>query len=80
METITQSLLVNTDVRSSLAEAYRQLRTSVLLSTAGGAPKTLLVTSSVPGEGKTTTAANIAISLAQAGASVFVIIIYFTRL
>lgn len=66
-------LLINTDVRSSLAEAYRQLRTSVLLSTAGRAPKTILVTSSVPSEGKTTTAVNTAISLAQTGASVLII-------
>ena len=66
-------LLLNTDVRSSLAEAYRQLRTSVLLSTPGRAPKTILVTSSVPSEGKTTTAVNTAISLAQTGASVLII-------
>jgi succinoglycan biosynthesis transport protein ExoP len=66
-------LLLNADPRSPLAEAYRQLRTSVLLSTAGRAPKTLLVTSSLPGEGKTTTAVNTAISLAQTGASVVII-------
>ena len=66
-------LLLNADARSPLAEAYRQLRTSVLLSTAGHAPKTILVTSSVPSEGKTTTAVNLAISLAQTGASVLVI-------
>ncbi|OLE50999.1 MAG: hypothetical protein AUG51_24830 [Acidobacteria bacterium 13_1_20CM_3_53_8] len=66
-------LIFSTDGRSSLAEAYRQLRTSVLLSTAGRAPKSLLVTSSQPAEGKTTTATNIAISLAQTGASVLII-------
>jgi len=66
-------LLLNINGRSALAEAYRQLRTSVLLSTAGRAPKTLLVTSSLPGEGKTTTAVNTAISLAQTGASVVII-------
>ncbi|HKG58848.1 MAG TPA: polysaccharide biosynthesis tyrosine autokinase [Pyrinomonadaceae bacterium] len=66
-------LLMNVDSRSPLAEAYRHLRTSVLLSTAGRAPKTLLVTSSLPGEGKTTTAVNTAISLAQTGASVVII-------
>ncbi|MFN2578328.1 MAG: GumC family protein [Pyrinomonadaceae bacterium] len=66
-------LLLNLNGRSALAEAYRQLRTSVLLSTAGRAPKTLLVTSSLPGEGKTTTAVNTAISLAQTGASVVII-------
>jgi capsular exopolysaccharide synthesis family protein len=66
-------LLTNLDSRSPLAEAYRHLRTSVLLSTAGRAPKSLLVTSSLPGEGKTTTAVNTAISLVQTGASVVII-------
>ena len=66
-------LLINNDPRSSLAEAYRQLRTSILLSTAGHAPKSLLITSSLPSEGKTTTAVNTAISLAQTGAKVLVI-------
>jgi capsular exopolysaccharide synthesis family protein len=66
-------LIVNADPRSALAEAYRQLRTSVLLSTAGHAPRTLLVTSSVPSEGKSTTAVNLATSLAQTGASVLLI-------
>jgi capsular exopolysaccharide synthesis family protein len=65
-------LLVNAETRSALAEAYRHLRTSVLLSTPGHAPKTLLVTSSIPSEGKTTTAVNTALSLAQTGATVLV--------
>jgi capsular exopolysaccharide synthesis family protein len=69
----SSELLMNLDSRSPLAEAYRHLRTSVLLSTAGRAPKSLLVTSSLPGEGKTTTAVNTAISLAQTGASVVII-------
>lgn len=66
-------LLVNAESRSALAESYRHLRTSILLSTAGRAPKSLLVTSTMPSEGKTTTAVNTAISLAQTGASVLVI-------
>ena len=66
-------LLMNVDGRSPLAESYRHLRTSVLLSTAGRAPRSLLVTSSLPGEGKTTTAVNTAVSLAQTGASVVII-------
>jgi len=65
--------LMNVDGRSPLAEAYRHLRTSVLLSTAGRAPKSLLVTSSLPGEGKTTTAVNTAVTLAQTGAQVVII-------
>ena len=66
-------LLMNADGRSPLAESYRHLRTSVLLSTAGRAPRSLLVTSSLPGEGKTTTAVNTAVSLSQTGASVVII-------
>lgn len=66
-------LLIYSDPRSGLSEAYRQLRTSILLSTAGHAPKSLLITSSLPSEGKTTTATNTAISLAQTGAKVLIV-------
>src|SRR5260370_9718994 len=66
-------LLLKVNGRSALAGSYRQLRNCVLLSTAGRAPKTLLITSSLAGEGKTTTAVNTAISLAQTGASVLII-------
>jgi succinoglycan biosynthesis transport protein ExoP len=65
--------LIGVDSRSPIAEAYRQLRTSVMLSTAGRAPRTLLVTSSVPAEGKTTMSVNIAKSFAQTGARVLII-------
>jgi succinoglycan biosynthesis transport protein ExoP len=61
------------DGRSAIAEAYRHLRTSLLLSSAGNPPKTILVTSSQPSEGKTTTAVNTAIMLAQTGAEVLII-------
>jgi capsular exopolysaccharide synthesis family protein len=66
-------LLINADGPSSLAEAFKHLRTSILLSTPGRSPKTLLVTSSVPAEGKTTTAVNTATVLAQTGARVLII-------
>ena len=56
-----------------IAEAYRHLRTSLLLSSAGNPPKTILVTSSQPSEGKTTTAINTAFMLAQTGAEVLII-------
>lgn len=61
------------DVRSPIAESYRHLRTSLLLSSAGQPPRTILVTSSQPSEGKTTTAINTAFMLAQTGAQVLII-------
>jgi capsular exopolysaccharide synthesis family protein len=65
--------LVTLDQLSSVVEAYRMLRTSVLLSAAGNPPKVVLFTSGQPGEGKTTTAINTAISLSQLGSSVLLI-------
>lgn len=67
------ALAMVTDVRSPVAESYRHLRTSLLLSSAGQPPKTILVTSSQPSEGKTTTAINTAFMLAQTGAEVLII-------
>ena len=67
------ALALMDDVRSPIAEAYRHLRTSLLLSSAGNPPKTILVTSSQPSEGKTTTAINTAFMLAQTGAEVLII-------
>ena len=54
-------------------EAYRQLRTSMLLSSRQTGMKSMLVTSSVPGEGRTTIAVNTALSLARTGALVLII-------
>jgi len=61
------------DARSPIAESYRHLRTSLLLSSAGHPPRTILVTSSQPSEGKTTTAINTAFMLAQTGAEVLIV-------
>jgi capsular exopolysaccharide synthesis family protein len=71
--TTNSALLLDLDQKSPLAEAYRRLRTSVLLSSPGHAPRTLVVTSCVPSEGKSTTAINLAVSLSQTGARVLVI-------
>lgn len=57
----------------AITEIYRQLRAALLLSRDGSELKSLLVTSSLPGEGKTTTAINTAISLAESGANVLLI-------
>jgi capsular exopolysaccharide synthesis family protein len=66
--------MITLDERNSpMAEAYRHLRTSLLFSSAGKPPQTILVTSSQPSEGKTTTAINTAITLAQADADVVIV-------
>jgi polysaccharide biosynthesis transport protein len=61
------------DPRSSLAEAFRSLRTGLQFSTSEGLPNTLLVTSSKPSEGKTTTSISLAKSLAQIGLNVLLV-------
>jgi polysaccharide biosynthesis transport protein len=58
---------------SAAAEAYRMLRTSILLSTAGRPPKTMMVTSGQPGDGKTTTLFNIALALTQLKSEVVIV-------
>jgi succinoglycan biosynthesis transport protein ExoP len=58
---------------SRLAESYRSIRTALLLSSADHPVKTIAVTSALPGEGKTVSAANLAITLAQSGKTVVVV-------
>ncbi len=59
--------------QSQMAESYRALRTSLLLSNLGTPPKIVMVTSARPQEGKTTTSINTAIVLAQKGVRVLLI-------
>jgi polysaccharide biosynthesis transport protein len=59
--------------QSQMAESYRALRTSLLLSNLGAPPKVIMVTSALPQEGKTTTSLNCAIVLAQKGVRVLLI-------
>lgn len=61
------------DVRSHAAESYRTLRTNLLFSTEVRSLRQLLVTSSGPAEGKSTTAANLAVAFAQQGKRVLLI-------
>jgi exopolysaccharide transport family protein len=66
-------LVTQTRPQSRMAESYRALRTSLLLTSAGTPPKTILVTSALPQEGKTTTSINCAVVLAQKGSRVLLI-------
>ncbi|HZI93567.1 MAG TPA: polysaccharide biosynthesis tyrosine autokinase, partial [Patescibacteria group bacterium] len=61
------------DARSQVSEAFRELRTALLVSSPGRAPKRLLVTSSQPREGKTSTALNLAITLSQLNKKVLLV-------
>ena len=67
------ALITLEERQSPMAEAYRHLRTSLLFSSAGKPPRTILITSSQPSEGKTTTAINTAITLAQGNADVVIV-------
>jgi capsular exopolysaccharide synthesis family protein len=62
-----------TEQKSRSAESYRQLRTNVHFTTLGSELKTIVITSANPDEGKSTTAANLASVLAQAGDRVILV-------
>jgi len=67
-------LIQTDDQRHAFVEAYRSLRSGLLFSTRqAGCPRTIAITSSVPGEGKSLTAANLAITLANAGSRVLLV-------
>ncbi len=69
-----QGLLVTLEnPRDPVTEAFRALRTTLLFSNAGPAPRSVVVTSMLPGEGKTLVAANLAIVLAQSGLRVILV-------
>lgn len=59
--------------KSTASESYRGIRTSILFSSAESAPQTILITSAGPREGKTITAANLAVTMAQAGSKVIIL-------
>jgi succinoglycan biosynthesis transport protein ExoP len=63
-------LIVQGDPHSSRAEAFRTLRTNLQFVDAANHPASIVITSSIPAEGKTTTAANLAITMAASGARV----------
>ncbi|XAS71262.1 polysaccharide biosynthesis tyrosine autokinase [Micrococcaceae bacterium Sec5.1] len=63
-------LLTNTSTHGARAESYRQLRTNLQFASVASHSKSIVVTSSLPGEGKSTTATNLAIALARSGKAV----------
>ncbi len=72
--TVTRApLLTQAPFQSPRAESFRQLRTNLKFASVAGRGKSILVTSSLPGEGKSTTAANMAIALSQAGQTVCIV-------
>ena len=73
LTTAQRNISVLTQPKSQFAEAFRSLRTSLLLSTAGQPPKFILSTSATPSEGKTTVATNLAAILAQRDTRVLLI-------
>jgi len=66
-------LITQVRPQSQMAESYRALRTSLLLSNLGAPPKVIMITSALPQEGKTTTSINCAVVLAQKGIRVLLI-------
>lgn len=66
-DAVRKPLLTQTALQSPRAESFRQLRTNMQFANFSGRAKSVVMTSSLPGEGKSTTATNLAIALSQAG-------------
>jgi non-specific protein-tyrosine kinase len=72
-ETVAERLVTVSQPKSPNAEAYRILRTNLLFSAVDNPPRALLVTSSSPSEGKSTTLANLGVVMAQQGQRVVLV-------
>lgn len=68
-----RKLIVQEDAKSPISEAYRTLRTNIQFAKVDSDIKTIMFTSAGPGEGKSTTAANTAVALAQSGKEVLLV-------
>lgn len=68
-----ESLITTRDPTGGTSEDYRTLRTSLLYSLVDAPPKAIVITSPGPGEGKSTTCANLGVVLAQAGKRTLVV-------
>lgn len=69
----SDSLIINESIKSPIGEAYRTIRTNIQFSMPKGQLKSILITSSMPEEGKSTTTANLAITMAESGNRVLLI-------
>jgi capsular exopolysaccharide synthesis family protein len=65
--------------KDAVSEAYRAIRTNLLFTSADHALRTIVITSAIPGEGKTSTACNLAVVMAQAGNNVVLVDADFRR-
>lgn len=72
-EQLESALVALRDPRSQAAEAYRTLRTNLLFSSLDTPLRTLLITSTAPDEGKSTTVANLAVTMAQSEQQVLLV-------
>ena len=70
---IDECIVTQHDPKSPVSEAYRTLRTNFQFATIKQKPRTIMVTSAVPGEGKTTTAVNMAVTMADCGIRVLLV-------
>lgn len=69
----TLDLLAHRDRSAAASEAYRELRTAILLSNPGHPPRQIMVTSALPEDGKSSTAMNLAVVLAQSNRRVLLV-------
>ena len=68
-----RELIVHQDPKSPISEVFRTLRTNIQFMNTKGKLKTILVTSTLPGEGKSWVSSNLAVTFAQAGKKVVII-------
>jgi capsular exopolysaccharide synthesis family protein len=76
---VASHLLTHSAPKSPISEAYRTLRTNIQFSNLDSPPRTMLVTSAGPGEGKSTTVANLAITFSQMGTKTLLVDTDFRR-
>jgi polysaccharide chain length determinant protein (PEP-CTERM system associated) len=76
---VTSNLITHFAPKSPISEAYRTFRTNIQFTNLDSSPQTILVTSPGPGEGKSTTVANLAITFAQMGTKTLLLDTDFRR-